>query len=365
MNRRNIILIIIFLFLIVIVEGSIYYLYFFDKKEAPIISIQPKNENQEGKTKLPPCLTEDERTDFKVERLGKYPSIEYDKGFVEVVVKKVDTGEEITKFRIDDIVSPSHYHPIEIHKCGVYILRGFNFDYEKFKPLPGFRRELWKYNYGGKGGNILIMAEENKTGESVVYYNYDFRIDPRETYVVLEKNYLGHSDYAFVIKNLHTKEDVFVLPLKDIINNYPSFMGSFGMNEWTKDGKYFWGNIFDGANVLAFFRIEAGAWKWEIFSTPDGTMGGDALNTELGYITYDDGAPWTGDADFDQINREKWQKEGRKVHFYLYNLFTKKQILLETFDDPTYFTQPKWLSDTELEYELPTGEKKIYKINEN
>ena len=114
--------------------------------------------------------------------------------------------------------------------------------------------------------------------------------------------------------------------------------------------------------MLAFFRIEAGIWKWEIFEAPQGTMGGDALNPELGYTTYNTGAPWTGSQELNEEIKKQWQEQGKIASFYLYNLFTKKQILLATTTDPIWYFKPRWLSDTELQYYIPSGEKKVYKI---
>lgn len=334
-----------------LIAGVVAYWYF------------TKNNNQSLKNNSHTvCLGDDEVVEYKIERLGKYPSVEYNEGFIEVTIKKKNTNQEIKSFRIDNILSPSHYHPVEIRKCGVYVLRGFNFDHKLFKPLPGFSRELWYYGFDGSGNKIVSLAGENNKGEAENYYSYDFRVDPTETYVVLQKGYFGRLDYSIIVKDLKTQKDAFTLSLKEITSKYPQFEASLAMNDWTKDARYFWGNIFEAADVLAFFRIETGIWKWEVFEAPVGTMGGDALNPELGYVTYDDGSPWTGDADIDQAYREQWKKEGKKLHFYLYNLFTKEKILLEIFDDPTYFTQPQWLSDTELQYEMPGGEKRVYEI---
>ncbi|MBI5077951.1 MAG: hypothetical protein HZB11_01105 [Candidatus Yonathbacteria bacterium] len=140
-------------------------------------------------------------------------------------------------------------------------------------------------------------------------YSPTFRIDPLEKYIVLEKGYLGKDDYSLVIKDIKTLKDVLALSLADIAKKNPDFAGSFGMRQWTKDSRYFWGDIFDGADVLAVFRIDSTTWKWEVFEVPPYTMGGTALNAEYGYITYDDGPPWTGDVEFDKINKAKRREE--------------------------------------------------------
>ena len=357
--RRNFIIGGILVAIIMVIVGSVYFL---SPKKIPKSEEVKKEEVFEKHTE---CLGENEQADFKVERLGKYPSVEYDKGFIEIMVKKLTSDKKITGFKIDNIINPSHYHPAEIHKCGIYVIREFNYSPKTRRSTLNYSNDLWKYNYKNEGMEILKFSFTDSSGKYNSFYNDDFRIDSTENYVVLERGYLGKDDYSLVVKNLETKEDIFVLSANEIQKRNPNLAGGFDMREWSKDGRYFWGDIFDGAYVNAYFRIDTQNWKPDIYEALDGTGGGDALNVETGYVTYHkDIIPWTGDAEFDEINKEKWLKEGKKVHFYIYNLFTKKQIFLEIFDDPTWFTKPKWLSDTELQYELPSGEKKIYKLNE-
>jgi hypothetical protein len=360
MNRKNIILIIIFTALIFTLFGSGIYYFIKIKKEtqtSELITESKKNEKEHQH-----CLNEDERVDFKIERLGKYPSLEYDRGFIEVVVKDLNTGKETAKFIIDEIISPSHYHPIEIHKCGVYVIRVFNYDPQKTKQEPGYRKELWKYEYNGDSQILILFAE--KTKEFVSYYSPDFRIGPLETYIVLEKGYLGKEDYSLVIKDLKTKEDIFTLSMKEIVKQYSNIVGVFDMLEWTKDSKYFWGSISEGAYVHGYFRIDTTNWKTDIFEAPEGAMGGFPLNINTGYVSIQPGQVWTGDYQLTQELKEQYKKEGKKSSLYLFNLFTKEKILLDTVDEPLWSFKSKWIFDTELEYTLPSGEKKIYKIEE-
>jgi len=347
MNRRNTILIVIFVILIFTVLGGGTY-YFFKKE---IITSKTITKNQENKTKHPLCLSESKQADFKVERLGKYPSVEYNKGFIEIVVKEITTDKEITKFKIDDI-NPDLAHSLEIHKCGIYVLKGSNFNefkswYEKYG--------IWYYTYNGEG-KVLISNKDYHP------YSLDFRINLNEKYIVLERGYLGLDDYALVIKDLKTKEDIFELLIKNIVKQYPNIIGNFDMREWTKDGRYFWGDIFVGANVLAFFRIDTSNWVYDIFPAPQDVLGGDALNVENGYITVHPGNVWFGIVEFTEEEKTKRRAQGIGTEIYIYNLFTKERHLVDKTDEPLWFFKPKWISDTELEYELPTGEKKIYKI---
>jgi hypothetical protein len=281
---------------------------------------------------------------------------------VEVYIKEKKTNLQKSNFLIDDIFSSAT--PIEVHQCGVYVMKMFNYDYHTTKQKPGFRIELWKYSYDNQGKQVALLAKNAQiSGTYYNYYSYDFRVDPTESYIALDRSYAGSPTHAFVIKNLKTLKDDFILPVKDILDKYLSAAGgSSDLNSWTKDGRYFWGNLFDGANVLAFIRIETKTWRWDVFPAPAGAMGGDALNPERGLVTYHLGAPWTADADFDQMYREQWKKEGKKVPFYVYNLITKEKTLLAEIDDPTWYFKPKWISDTELEYYLPGDKRGVYEV---
>ena len=135
--------------------------YFFDRN---VRQVEVIKETQEMQTQSF-CLHDDELANFEIEPLGKYPSPGYDEGMVRISVKQITTGKEIVKFEIGNVES-GNYHPVELHKCGVYIIRGFNFDNKKFRPLPGFRRELWFYNYGWVGKKIITLAGESKDGIS-------------------------------------------------------------------------------------------------------------------------------------------------------------------------------------------------------
>ena len=75
----------------------------------------------------PSCLTDDEYTDYKIE---KNPEGD---GAAMVFVKDKKNDQEKFSFQIK-ISNPDHYHPIEMHKCGVYAIRTFGYDYQKNTP---------------------------------------------------------------------------------------------------------------------------------------------------------------------------------------------------------------------------------------
>lgn len=309
------------------------------------------------------CLSADEYIDYPLD-----PKLNPDLGSPAsstfyVSIRDRETGMEKYQFKILDAIL-GHYHPIELHSCGVYLIK---------EPNPSSAvAELWKYDYTGKSKEILPFSARNKDNtETIVDYAFDFRIDSTEKYLTLIEGYQGTSTYNLVIKDLNNLQGVFVLPYQEIvrrIESYDSFQkygGGFELYNWTEDGKYFWGRIQSGAQTTAYFRIERDTWKLEAFEVPDGTQGGDPINIERGYVTYNNGPGWIGlDVIAEQVY-EQWRKEGRVVSFYLYNLFTKQSILLATSSDSAYSGGiRRWISDTELEYMLPSGEKRIYTISQ-
>ena len=286
-----------------------------------------------------------------------------------------NTGDSVTIFVVDKkskdikkqfgffVLSASHYHPIEIYKCRVYAVRSFGYDYIKKITLENYKNELWAYDYAGVGKSVMTSyakwSHENILG--------DFRISPPEQYIALRKGYGGRDDYSLVIKDLNTLKAAFVLPVADIIKQNPDVVGdvSFENGGWSTDGRYFWAGMSVGAEIYGFVRIDSKNWSFEAFTAPQVTMGGDALNINTGIVTYGaDVAPWSGVVEIDEQLRKEAAQTGQISSFYIYNLLTKQKYLVATTTDPTYYFRPEWLSDTELQYELPSGEKKIYKTNE-
>lgn len=347
-SKKNLAILILAVLLVVVGTGVSYF-FFFQKSN--------KLKNAEiSKPQLIECLNENEEISYKIE--------EKESPLADVIVfTDKDTKKRSFFFKIENIFK--NYHPIELHSCGIYVIRFFNYDPNKTKQDPGFKVELWKYVHDGQGLNILLLSEKMADGTLKGDYSYDFRIDPLEEYLILEKSYLGKDDYSLVIKNLETKEDIFVLLAKEIFKQYPNIIGDFDMLEWTKDGRYFWGNVSDGAYVNGYFRIDTSSWKVDIYEAPQDVLGGDALNVEKGYITVHPGNVWYGFADMTEEEKAKRRVQGIGTELYIHNLFTGERQFIDKTTEPLWYFKPQWLSDTELQYELPTGEKKIYKINEN
>ena len=134
--------------------------------------------------------------------------------------------------------------------------------------------------------------------------------------------------------------------------------------EWTDDGRYFWFDLHIGAMRLGFVRVDSATWKVDIFRAPENTIGGDALNFDTGYVTSHPGYIYFGIYEVAQEEKEERREKGIGSEIYIESLITGKRHFVDKTDEPLWFFKPKWVSNTELKYYLPSGEKKVYEIGE-
>ena len=342
---------------VLITAAFIYFVYFSETKDELI---------EQNLSFSSECLSENLEVSYVIEN-ENVPLVD-----VIINISDKETKKELLSFGIKNI--RKNYYPIELHKCGIYVTRMFNYDPQKTKQEPGFKTELWKYDYNGIGKSIILFNEKiDDNGQKAYksYYNQDFRIDIDEKYIVLNRrtiiefndgDYIDQEDYSFAVKDLKTKEDVFVLSYNDLIDKYSAPEGSLALGNWSNDGRYFLGIIHIAAKTLAFFRIDTDNWKVDVLAVPEEAPLVGTINETGEYITYDNGPGWIGIYEMEQQIHEEWRKEGKKVSLFLYNLFTKEKITLATINDPGWDFKVKWISDTELEYYLPSGEKQIFII---
>lgn len=258
-------------------------------------------------------------------------------------------NEKDFEFRIEN-VKVGHYNAYEIHECALYIVKEFNVDYKIGKALPGYRIEVWQYQYNGNGKKFVESD--------------DFRVNPLEIFIATKKGYFGSPDYAIIIKDIKTLNDVFALPMAEIEKKSPDIIGnmSFAGGGWSRDGRYLWADMAYGANTLGFIRIDSQGWSVDLFTSPKDVLGGDALNLEKGLITVHPDNVWFGFADITKEEKEKRREQGIGTELYIHNLITSERQFVAKTDEPLWYFKPKWFSDAELQYELPNGEKKIYVV---
>jgi len=337
----------VFVIVIIVISISISVCFYLSQKFTQDIIEQQVSHS--------PCLGEDE--------VAEYEIIEKNRGLgdteADIIISIRDKKNDFIKhiFKINNLFNN---HSFEIHKCGVYVLRMFNYNSQKIKQDTGYKDELWKYDYTGNGKSIMLFAE--KPGEFISYYSSVFRIDFIEAYIVLLRGHLSREDYAIVIKELKSLTNSFELLRKDLFEKYPDLIGYFGLESWTKDGAYFWGDLAIGANEIAFLRIARDTWDIDVLPAPQDVLGGDALNIENGWITVHPGNVWFGIAEMTEAEKAKRRSQDIGTELYIHNLFTQERQFVDKTDEPLWFFKPKWISDTELEYEMPNGERRIYRI---
>ena len=301
---------------------------------------------------LGPCLMEGEVATSTVSQPPPYVKT--------ATISVIERGSqrELRSFEISDVFL--NYHPLEIHSCGVYAIRMFNVDKNNLgNTFPGFSVELWRYSYEGKGEKLLIFATN-----AAVNYDYDFRVDNTDTYLQLITGLLGNSDYALVFRNLKTGMDDFILKLDDLLEQNPGIRpGSFDFADFNADRTYLWGDLYDGPFETAYFRIAFPSWKVEVFPPPPNIPSGAERTPRLrtGWVAYADITTFTGVQEITEQIWEEARKAGRQKILWLYNIFTKEQIKVASAD-PAWRFNIKWLSGIELEYFLPGGERKIYRV---
>lgn len=336
----------LFVFLVIVITVIIAGFWWFNYRQKEVMRSNVHDE----------CLRENEKADYSIDE-SYAKELKYPKFPLSINIKDKNTNEVKFNFKIDKVSKAAN--ALEVYNCSIYVIRVFNFDDAKGLPLSNYITELWRYDYNGEGTRLLTLFKKNGDPEN---YSQGFRVSPDEKYIVLERGYLGKENYALVIKDLETKEDVFTLLASSISTKHPNVVGVFDMLKWSDDSRYFWGSISDGAYVNGYFRIDTQNWKTDIFEVSDGAMGGSDLNINTGYITIQPGQIWTGDAQMDEDLKEQYRNEGKKSSLYIYNLFTKEKILVVETDEPLWWFESEWLSDTELQYKMPNNEKKIYKL---
>lgn len=334
-------IILIGILLVLLIGGGIYLYVKKDNITNPIIHNS--------------CLKDNEVASYEI---GKNKEIIY----TYIVVFDKKTGQEINRFQIQNTID-NHYHGQELHKCNFYVIRQFNYDSQTKRKTPNYSIELWSYNYTQNGHPILTFSKTDNNGNYLFSFNDDFRVDAQERYVVLIKGYLGSPDYALVIKDLKTLKDVFTLPMAEIEKKNPEIVQDIELDGWTKDGRYFWANTHYGATTLGFIRIDTTDWSVKIIPAPKDILGGDALNLENGYVTVHPGNVWFGITELEEQEKAKRRAQGIGTELYIQNLITGKRLFVDKTTEPLWYFKPQWLSDTELEYYISSGEKKIFTIH--
>ncbi|GEM_PF-2309913 len=310
------------------------------------------------------CLAEGEVAEYPLSETGSR-LLGYPKN-LPLVISVKDKVSSTTKnhFQINDVYLIAY--PIQMRACGIYVIRTFDYDQKNGKRGPNYHTDFWKYDYGGEG-KFLTTLDEKKNNIFTSYFDYDFRISPKETYTALIRAFPGQPNFALIVKNLETMKDDMVFPMTDLYKDHPELLNSLALNGWSSDGRYFWANTFDAAIIVSFIRIDTQTGKAQIFPAPPDVLGGDAFNPDTGMITQHPGNFWSGDADYDAEVRKEREAQGEGTDLYVHNLLTGKRTLVAHSPYATQYFRPKWLSTSTLEYFMPTvegdkGERRMWVV---
>ena len=304
--------------------------------------------------------------DWKCLGEGEYAEVVNDKkesvGEITIVVKNEDTDKIEYSFGVSN--AAKRKHPPEIHKCGVYLLKSFGFDYATGQALPGYKNEIISYDYDGQERMAIQLSGENSQGKPEVYYSSDFRVSPDEKYITLVRGYEGKDDYAMIFKDIDTLKDIFILPYSEVQKKSPGVIGSFGLGKWIDNGNIFFADLFDGAWSSAFVKVYRDTWEYEVLPTPGNYIAGveNRVSPMIQYFAYTDIPTFTGDQYMtDQILKEA-QEKGYQKHLYIADLYKQTVIEIDSVPPERHRFNMQWLSDTKLQYELPDGTKRTYEV---
>jgi len=90
-----------------------------------------------------------------------------------------------------------------------------------------------------------------------------------------------------------------------------------------------WGNLYDGPFETAWYRIEAGTWKIDVFLPPPGIQSGVERTWNFeGWIAYADLTSFTGDSEITQQIEEEASSKGKQKNLWLYNFCGKAHARL-------------------------------------
>ena len=311
------------------------------------------------------CLQNGHKAEYEVLEHG-------DPGVAKVRVRDV-SGQLVWEKKFS-VPSTKHVKSYELHQCAIYIHNGTGLNPVNGKADPGYFWSLWKYPYYIESdGDELVKFSENLTGkreDSKKYYGTQFRINPSETFISLERGYPGSPDYALVIKDIETKEGVFALSMKNVVEKQPSAAGTFSVGKWVErpEGEYLVSEIFDSARETAFVYIKTDTWESAVYPTPQDLQAG----VERAYapfepmIAYTDIITWAGFKEVTDAIMDEYLAEGVKKHLTVQDLKTGERIVLEEVPlvrDHKF--KLLWLSDTELQYVLPSGEVKTWRSGDS
>lgn len=343
----------------VVVHGSLYYLKYAAHTYQDS-ALQDLNKISVTKTTEP------------LKCLGDVTILDVDDTINEYPVGNV--GDMRVDVLVDSLKKSITVNDVKLNSFGTFSKASCHFYTTKFinvkrKPKTSYDASLWQYTYTGEGKKILDFTRRKDEYNSYFIYNLGYSVDPNERFIVLSHGFMSggeeYKDIFLYVKNIETLKDLAVVDLKnDVFGKNPEIYGDvlFENAHWSDDGNYFLVPFNDQADVTGYVRVNLKDGSYQVYNSYLGTMAGDQFNVNTGWTTFDDGPEWSGWKQIEEEVRDEWRKEGMKVNFGIYNIYTKEKRIIEQVDDTTHWHEPHWIDDNTLEYLSIDGEKKVYRI---
>jgi hypothetical protein len=251
----------------------------------------------------------------------------------DVYIKNISTRAERLFITLDNVYTAS-YHVGEYHHGNLYIMRRMGDQ----QVDQNWSDQLWRYDDQGNGK----MLFSNK--------GLDFRVALDGSYaaVFYPASDTSTNTLAFIDKNGDVVWDFNIDPTEPYANS---------PNQWSDDGKQFWGQLQFDATPKIIYQINVSDWSVKKFFVEPLNIGEEfELNPNTGQIVYSDYPDF-----FETGLRQQFIDSATKVHLFLYDLNTQTLQTIATSIARPF--SPKWLDNTIIQYNDPNGAARIeYKI---
>jgi hypothetical protein len=227
-------------------------------------------------------------------------------------------------------VNKDSYPNAEYHNGNLYIMRRMGDP----QVDPNWSDQLWRYDSPGNGKMLFS------------YKGLDFRVAPDGSYaaVVYLASDTSANMLAFIDKNGNVARDFNIDPTEPYANS---------LNQWSDDGKQFWGQLQFDATPKIIYRISISDWSVKKFFVEPLNIGEEfKLNPNTGQIVYSDYPDF-----FETGLRQQFIDSATKVHLFLYDLNTQTLQTIATSIARPF--SPKWLDNARFEYDDPNGTARI------
>lgn len=335
--------------------GIVFWVYYFFSlneiyNNDTLVSLDNENANTTVSTNG--CLAKGEEARVKRTDSLKAPQT--------WTLEVIDTQTQTVKRSFDFLVPiPGHYHPFQLLPCHFYYFVSSDFDFNESKAGQAYKFLISANDYLNRNDIELYV---NDLGDFGKKYLSDFRVSYSEKYIAQEYAFSEEPGYGIMIRLLPGGEDYYHIKWSDIRALYPEYAYTIALDEWSSDSNYYWFRLHDWSDIVAFVRVDVANKTWDLYPIPGLADMGYTMNLDTGWLPYDDGPSWTGDAMSEEEDQKAWESEGKKAQFVLYNIYTKQTIFLEAFDEVHYFPMPRWVDMKTLEYTMPDGKVKKYTV---